>query len=131
MEIVSIYGKVLQTYPAEDLRNANLRNADLSDADLSDANLRYANLSSANLSGKKVNKMRVFTGLYSYQVWAVLFDDGERWIRMGCLWKSLSEWEAIGIRETNVCEFPNDGSERSEERAASYEFALATVRRLK
>jgi hypothetical protein len=50
---------------------------------------------------------------------------------MGCLWKSLAEWEAVGIRKSNLSEFPDDGSYRCEERVAAFEFAKAAALRLK
>ena len=114
-----------------DLRGADLSSANLSSADLSSANLSSANLSSADLSGKKISSMRVFTGLYRYDVWAVLFEDGSRLVRMGCFWKSLDEWDKIGIRNSNLTEFPDDGSERCEERVAAFEFAKAAILRMK
>jgi len=119
-----------------DLRGANLSGADLSDADLRDANLscadlRDTNLSGANLRRKKIAQLRVFSGLYAYLVYAILFEDGTRMVRMGCLWKTLEEWESIGIRRSNLSQFPDDGSERCEERVAAFEFAKATVLRMK
>jgi hypothetical protein len=75
--------------------------------------------------------MRVFSGLYEYQVWGVLFEDGSRWVRMGCLFYSLEKWDEIGIRQSNTSEYPEDGSDRSEERVAAFEFAKAAVLRLK
>ena len=80
---------------------------------------------------KKVSQFRCFAGLYGYRVHAVLFEDGSRWVRMGCLWKSLEEWQTIGIRCSNVCEFPDDGSEKSEERVRAFEFAKAAVLAMK
>ena len=94
-----------------------------SGADLSDADLRGADLSGAVLSGAKISAIKVFTGLYCYQVWAVLFQNGSRWVRMGCLFKSLEDWEKIGIRKSNVAEFPDDGSPQCEERVRAFEFA--------
>jgi uncharacterized protein YjbI with pentapeptide repeats len=114
-----------------DLSGAYLSGADLRDADLSGADLSGANLSGANLRGKKVHYLRVFTGLYRYQVWAVVFEDGSRMVRMGCLWKSLEDWETIGIRQSNLDEYPNDGSDKCEERVAAFEFARAAVLRMK
>jgi len=118
------------------LRGAVLSGADLRGADLRDANLRGANLSGADLrgaflSGKKVHSLRVFTGMYSYEVWAVVFQDGSRWVRMGCLWKSLDEWDRIGIRKSNLSQYPDDGSEKCEERVAAFEFAKSAVLRVK
>ena len=114
-----------------DLYCANLSRADLSGANLYGANLYGANLSRADLSGKKIHSMRVFTGLYRYEAWAVLFEDGSRWVRMGCLWKSLDDWEKIGIRKSNLSEYPDDGSEKSEERVLAFEFAKAAALRMK
>jgi uncharacterized protein YjbI with pentapeptide repeats len=114
-----------------DLSGADLRGANLRGADLSRADLRRADLRGANLSRKKVHSMSVFTGLYRYEVWAVLFCDGTRWVRMGCLWKSLDEWERIGIRKSNPSQYPDDGSEKCEERVAAFEFAKASVLRMK
>ena len=120
-----------------DLRDANLRGADLRYANLSGADLRFADLRDANLGGadlgeKKVQSMRVFTGLYPYQIWAVLFQDGTCWVRMGCLFKSLEQWETEGgIRQSNLNEFPDDASDRCEERIAAFEFAKAAALRMK
>jgi hypothetical protein len=75
--------------------------------------------------------MRVFSGLYDYQVWVVLFEDGSRWVRMGCYFKSLEEWAKIGIRKSNLREFPDDGSDHSENRVAAFEFAEKAVLRMK
>jgi hypothetical protein len=113
------------------LYGADLSGADLSGANLYGANLYGANLYGANLYGAKIAKITVFTGLYKYQVWAVLFEDGTRWVRMGCLFKSLVEWEAVGIRNSNPEEFSDDGSEKCEERVAAFEFAKAAVLRMK
>jgi hypothetical protein len=114
-----------------DLRGANLRDADLRGANLQGADLQGANLRGANLWGKKICAMRVFSGLYRYEVWAVLFEDGTRMVRMGCFRKSLEEWDAVGIRKSNLSEFPDDGSARCEERVAAFEFAKAAALRLK
>ena len=139
-----------------ELSHANLSHADLSSADLSSADLFYAELSYAKLShanlfsaklshadlfsadlkgalidGKPIINLRQisYSG-YAYGVQAVLFEDGSRWVRMGCLWKSLAEWEEIGIRSSNPSEFPDDGSVASEERVAAFEFAKAAALRM-
>jgi len=114
-----------------DLRGADLRGAYLSDANLSGAYLRGADLYGANLRGKKVDQLRIFSGLYDYVVYSILFQDGTRMVRMGFLWKTLEEWESIGIRRSNLSQFPDDGSERCMERTAAFEFAKATVLRMK
>jgi hypothetical protein len=50
---------------------------------------------------------------------------------MGCLWKSLEDWETVGIRKSNESEFPDDGSDKCEERVAAFEFAKAAALRMK
>ena len=114
-----------------DLRGANLYGANLYGANLYGANLRGADLRGANLRDKKIHALRVFTGLYDYQVWSVVFEDGSRWVRMGCLFYPLEEWDKIGIRKSNFLEFPDDGSDKCEDRVAAFEFARATVLRMK
>jgi uncharacterized protein YjbI with pentapeptide repeats len=113
------------------LSSAHLRWADLSGADLSSADLSGANLRYADLYGRKIEAIRIYSGLYRYQVWAVFFEDGSRWVRMGCLFKSLEDWEKVGIRNSNLSEFPDDGSDPSEERVRAFEFAVAAALRLK
>ena len=111
-----------------DLSDANLRGADLCSADLSDANLRGANLNDANLrdanlrGAGKISTLMVFGGLYQYQCWAVVTVEGAPWVRMGCLFKSVDEWNTIGIRQSNTGEFPNDASEKCERRVRTFEF---------
>ena len=111
--------------------HADLRRADLRDADLRGADLTGAVLRGAVLRGAKISALRVFTGLYAYQVWAVLFANGSRGVRMGCLFKSLDDWDKIGIRKSNLSDFPDDGSDKCEERVAAFEFAKAAALRLK
>ena len=113
------------------LDGANLYGANLYGASLKGARLDGASLDGALIDGKPIVTLRVFSGLYRFTVQAVLFQDGSRWVRMGCLWKSLDEWEAIGIRKSNPSEFPDDGSDRCEERVAAFEFAKAAALRLK
>jgi hypothetical protein len=113
------------------LNRASLDGASLNRASLDGANLNRAILDGALIDGKPIVTLRVFSGLYSYTVQAVLFRDGSRWVRMGCLWKSLDEWEAIGIRKSNPSQFPDDGSDRCEKRVAAFEFAKAAALRLK
>ena len=155
MDILGIAGNILFSAAVSTVKDllvaavksgANLSGANLSGADLSGADLYGANLSGANLSGadlyganlsgangkkQKTHTIQVFSGLYRHEVWAVLFEDGSRWIRMGCLWKSLDAWESIGIRKSNTSEFPDDGSDVCEERVAAFEFAKAAVLRMK
>jgi Pentapeptide repeats (8 copies) len=125
-----------------DLRGADLRGAYLTGAYLTGAYLRGADLRGADLRGadlrgadgeqKKIADMRVFSSsLYPYTVMAVLFDDGEKMVRMGCLCKTITEWRKVVIRKSNVSEFPDDGSEKCEDRAGIFNLALATVKRMK
>ena len=113
-----------------DLCDADLRGADLCDADLRGADLRGADLCGANLcdadTGRvKIESLRVFSGLYRYQCWAFITTEGTPWVRMGCLWKTVEEWDSIGIRNSNPNEFPDDHTEKSERRARAFEFTRA------
>ncbi len=131
MELKTYWGEVIFSLEAAKTV-AELVTAALSaKKSLRDACLRHADLSGAVLGDKKVHAMRVFSGLYRDEVWAVGFQDGERWVRMGWLWKSLDEWERIGIRKSNLSEYPDDGSEKCEERVAAFEFAKAATLRMK
>ena len=117
-----------------DLRGSNLSDSNLSDSDLSGCNLSYSDLSGSNLRGSdlsgcnlcavgKIKAIRVMTGLYRYVIFAIVAEDGEPWVRMGCQWRSVTEWDRITIRDSRTREFPNDGSTRSEQRARAFEFA--------
>ena len=106
-----------------DLTGAVLRGADLTGAILTGAILRGADLTGAILTGAvKISALRAMSGLYQYQTWAFTADSGVPWVRMGCLWKSVEEWDWIGIRASNPVEFPNDGSAKCEERVRAFEF---------
>ena len=136
MELKNIYGTVVfalesATTIAELVTAARRASANLSYANLSYADLSYAKLKGALIDGKPIINLRQisYSG-YAYGVQAVLFEDGSRWVRMGCLWKSLAEWEEIGIRSSNPSEFPDDGSVASEERVAAFEFAKAAALRM-
>jgi len=110
------------------LYGADLRGADLRGADLYGADLRGADLRGANGESKKAYAVRVYSSsLYPYIVMAVLFEDGERMVKMGCLEKTLAEWERVGIRKSNEGEFPDDGSEYCEDRVGLFNLAKATV----
>ena len=106
------------------LRDSDLRGCNLSYSDLSGSNLRGSDLSGCNLCGVgKIKAIRVMTGLYRYVIFAIVAEDGEPWVRMGCQWRSVTEWDRITIRDSRTREFPNDGSTRSEQRARAFEFA--------
>ena len=112
------------------LVGASLVGARLDRANLVGASLDSANLVGASLVGKLISALRVFGGLYDYQVWAVLFQDGTRQVCMGCLFYEIDKWETIDIRKSNLSEFTDDGSERSENRVAAFEFAKAAALRM-
>jgi uncharacterized protein YjbI with pentapeptide repeats len=113
-----------------DLSGSDLSGSNLSGCDLSGSNLRGSNLSGSNGEKFKVQTARIITGLYKYEVWSVVDEDGEPWVRMGCLFYSVSKWAEIGIRNSNLAEYPDNGSERCEERVAAFEFAQAMALRL-
>jgi len=118
-----------------DLSGADLMGADLSGAYLRGADLRGADLSYANLRGAKyddviLSDFKVFSGLYNYECWAAVAEDNTPYVRMGCYFKSVSEWDAIGIRQSNLSEFPDDGGVKSEDRALAFEFTRASALRM-
>ena len=122
MDIKNIFGNVIYTSPTTTMKDTVIE-AVSKGANLSGADLRDAYLSDANGKKKKITAMRVFSGLYDYQVWAVLFEDGQRWVRMGCLFKSLDDWEKAGIRKSNLSQYPDDGSDKCEQRVRAFEYA--------
>ena len=109
-----------------DFRGGNFRGGNFRGGDFRGGNFR-----GGSVEGKAALKLRAHIGLYPYQVTAALLADGSRWVQMGCLWKSLEDWEKIGIRKSNESEFPDDGSEKCEERVAAFEFAKAAALRMK
>ena len=104
-----------------DLYDANLYDANLRGANLYDANLRGANLRGANLRGKKIKTATVFAGLYDYIVIPYITEEGEKWIKMGCHNRILSDWESDFWN--NPTEFPDDGSVKSNLRLMAFETA--------
>ena len=104
-----------------DLRGADLYGADLSGADLRGADLRGADLRGADLRGKKIKTAAVFTGLYDYTVIPYITEEGEKWIKMGCHNRILSDWESDFWN--NPTEFPNNGSVKSNLRLMAFETA--------
>lgn len=130
MEIKNIYDAAIFVSSALTIKDA-LIEAINAKTDLRCAYLRGAYLSGADLSGKKIHSLRSFSScIYPYEVWAVLYEDGSRSVRMGCLFKSLKEWENYPILKSNVGEFPDDGSDASLDRAAMFELAKAAALRM-
>ena len=85
------------------------------------ADLRDANLRGANLRGKKIKTATVFAGLYDYIVIPYITEDGEKWIKMGCHNRILSDWESDFWN--NPTEFPDNGSVKSNLRLMAFETA--------
>jgi len=110
------------------LDGAYLAGAYLDGANLDGAYLAWANLDGANLDGayldgaNRIFSLEVFSSLYKYTCWAFATVEGVPWVRMGCLWKTVDEWDKVGIRKSNLREFPDNGSETSERRARAFEF---------
>ena len=112
-------------------RGGNFLGGDFLGGDFWGGNFWGGNFLGGSVKGNAALKLRAHIGLYPYQVTAALLADGSRWVQMGCLWKSLEDWEKIGIRKSNESEFPDDGSEKCEERVAAFEFAKAAALRMK
>jgi uncharacterized protein YjbI with pentapeptide repeats len=131
---VNLWGADLQgaDLRGADLRGANLQGADLQGADLRGADLRRPNLRGVNLreADLKIHALRVFSGLYTYECWAFTSDKGVPWVRMGCLWKTVADWDQVTIRQSNLREFPDDGSTKSERRVRAFDFTRAEAVRL-
>ena len=106
---------------------ANMSGANMSGEDMRDADMRYANMSGAIMSEGKIKIFCYLGRIYRYYSWAVKFEDGGKWVRMGCLWMSLEDWDKVGIRNSNPAEFPDDGSKGSRQRVLAFEFAKATL----
>ena len=104
-----------------DLRDAYLRGADLRDADLTGAYLRGAYLRDADGNKIRIKKAIVFTGLYRYVVIPFISEDDEKYVKMGCFTRKLSEWGKDFWNNDN--EFPNDNSEKSNLRLFAFETA--------
>ena len=116
-----------------DFSGADLSRADFSGADLSGADFRGADLSRADLSGAfdqngKIKSTISISGAYMYAVLIFVYQDHSVWIRMGCKFHSLGEWGKINFAESNIAQFPNDGSLESERRKCAFKFAKDTAK---
>jgi hypothetical protein len=109
-----------------DLRGAYLQDANLQDADLRDANLQDADLRGAYFQGVRIKKAAVFSGLYKYTAMPVITEDGVEYIRLGCYFRPVSEWEADFWN--NPSEFPEDRSTVSLQRLMAYRACLEWLR---
>jgi hypothetical protein len=106
-------------------------NASFTNASFDNASFDNARFSDVRFDGIETKSVRFLSSLYKYRQWALLAKNGTRYVRMGCLFHTLDEWEKIGIRKSNLKEFPDDGSDESEERVAAFEFAKQAALRLK
>ena len=104
------------------LQDAYLQGADLRGAYLRGADLQAADLQGADLQGVKIKSTAVFTGLYHYVAMPVISEDGTEYVRLGCHFRKVSEWEENFWN--NVREFPDDGSTKSQERLMAYQTCL-------
>jgi uncharacterized protein YjbI with pentapeptide repeats len=114
-----------------DFLGGNFLGGDFWGGNFRGGNFLGGNFRGGSVKGNAALKLRAHVGLYPYQVTAALLADGSRWVQMGCLWKSLEDWEKIGIRKSNEAEFPDDGSDKCEERVAAFEFAKAAALRMR
>jgi len=113
---VSLHGADLR---GADLHGADLHGADLQGVYLQGVYLRGADLQGADLQGVRIKKAVVFTGLYKYIVIAFISESDEKWIKLGCFCRTLSEWESDFWN--NKKEFPNDNSEASQMRLLAFD----------
>jgi hypothetical protein len=83
------------------------------------------------LDGKIVDRFVAFGKSYKYYSYGFIDANGEIYIRMGCLFYSLNEWDEIGIENSNPKEFPNNGSYDSEQRKLAFAYAKSQMLLLK
>ena len=112
-----------------DFSGANLARANLAGAKLSRAYLYGTDLSAADLTGAKmalkngdfinIKHIRYMFGLYTYDCAAIITDEDEKYIKLGCFCRKVEDWEEDFWN--NPDEFPNDGSEKSNLRIIAYE----------
>jgi hypothetical protein len=132
IQIKTIFGKLLFEFEKENnsikdtliegvKTGAYLAGADLAGADLRGADLAGAYLAGADGESIKIKKAIVFTGLYKYVVIPFISEEDEKYIKMGCFTRKLSEWENDFWNNDN--EFPNDNSEKSNLRLFAFETA--------
>ena len=119
IEIKTVFGDVKISGDFSSLAEALTKNK----SNLRGANLRGADLRGADLCGEKIKTFKVVGGAYKYTIIIMLTTDGKRIVKMGCMKKTLEEWDAIGIRNSNPSEFPDDKSFASEQRAVAFEYA--------
>ena len=115
IQINSIYGSLLFEYEKEN----NTIKKTLEYAVKRGVYLRGADLQGADLQGVRIKKAVVFTGLYKYIVIAFISESDEKWIKLGCFCRTLSEWESDFWN--NKKEFPNDNSEASQMRLLAFD----------
>jgi len=120
----NIYGTVIFECDANSQREC-VENAVKAGANLAGANLARANLLSPSGKSAKIKAAMGWESLYNYWVFVAITDAGT-FIRMGCKWLSIEEWEANFWN--NNSEFPNDGSRKSNMRLAAYNFAKEWIK---
>ena len=127
IEIKTWAGTVLFKYSCvgntilKTVERAVYKNADLSSADLRSADLSYADLSYAEIEDIKIEKCTVITGLYKYMVMPIISDKGIHYVKMGCYFRTVKEWDKDFWN--NKSEFPNDKSIKSQLRVLAYKTA--------
>jgi hypothetical protein len=74
-------------------------------------------------AGDGLDVIKCFSGngMYKYHSGAIITKTGEKWIILGCFCRKLGDWEKEFWN--NDKEFPNDGSEASENRLKAYKVA--------
>ncbi len=117
IEIKTVYGSLLFEFEKEDNTVKNT----VIEAVRSGADLTGARLTGADCEKIKIKKAVVFTGLYKYVVIPFISKEDEKYVKMGCFTRKLSDWESDFWNNDN--EFPNDGSEKSNLRLFAFETA--------
>lgn len=105
--------------------NISFFRADLSGANLSGVNLNGADLSGVTYKGIEIKYLCSLSGLYRYNVLAIVSVDGTWYVALGCHCRTVDEWRADFWN--NVKEFPDDGKMPTVERKFALETAIRCI----
>ena len=126
IQIKSTSGSLLFEFEKEENTiKDTLIEAIISGANLYGAYLYGANLSGANYRNIKIKKLFLSNTLYTYLAGSIISEDNKQYIILGCHCRLVSDWERDFWN--NNSEFPNDGSEKSENRKRAFNVCNAWI----
>jgi len=103
---------------------AEVLNVEMKGSTITNADFRHAVMHNSSFSGAYIKEVRIkkamfFTGLYKYGAMAVIEENGTKWVRLGCHFRTVVDWEHHFWN--NDVEFPDDGSQESKLRLFAFE----------